>query len=174
MIHKASCMIFVASAAVIASLPAAKADNFQFSFTNTYGDVSGTVTGEILGLTNNATSAATSVIITGFPAALDLPFTSPINVTSWTVQQQNEFTETNGQVTAGAFWATESDTYRFYLDGDGVYNFLGSDSLQVYGNNYIAADNITPLAATAVPEPASLALLGLSAGVIGLLRRRNA
>jgi hypothetical protein len=129
MIHRALRMIFVASAAVVASIPVAKADNFQFSFTNYYGSVSGTVTGEILGLTNNATSAATSVIITGFPAALDLPFTSPINVTSWPYQQQNEFTETNGQVTAGAFWATETDTYSFYLDGDGAYNLLGSDSL---------------------------------------------
>jgi hypothetical protein len=47
---------------------------FDFSFSNTTGNVAGTVTGEILGLTDNtALEAATDIVITSYPDAVCQP-----------------------------------------------------------------------------------------------------
>jgi hypothetical protein len=156
--------------------------NFDFSVTNTIGDVSGTFSGEIFGLTNNATSSATSVLVTSFPAGLDSLLPAPVNATSWDQQVQNSFTVTNGQITGGGFWAQQTingfpQGYQLYLNGDGgPFNFLnldGTDTHYVWGNDGLAAANFTP---AVVPEFSSL--LGLSGfiatGGLALIRRRRA
>src|SRR3974377_159666 len=82
--------------------------NFDFSVTNTIGTVSGTFTGEIFGLTDNATSAATSVLIETFPAAMNSLNSPPIDATLWDQQYQNSFVVSNGQIVDGGFWAAQT------------------------------------------------------------------
>lgn len=166
MLRRLSWLVFVSLLATMLCAPLARADDFTFSFTNTtQGNVSGTVTGKILGLTNNSTGPAAQVIITSFPAGLNSVLGSaPITATSWDQQYQNSFTETNGVVTGGGFWA--EDTIggnpvgaQLYINGESNYNFLnldGADALYVYGANGLAAANITPLAS---PPPTSVPAL---------------
>ncbi len=171
----------LATALTLAAATPAKADDFLFSFTNTIGSVTGTVTGIITGLTDNSTSAATSVVITSFPAGLNSVLgNAPIDATLWDQQYQNSFTELNGQVTDGGFWAQQSNNSfgagaQLYVNGSNSYNFLnldGTDQLYVWGNDGIAAANIVP--ATDTPEPASLALLAAGLSALGLARRKRA
>lgn len=158
----------------------AKADNFSFSFTNTIGNVSGTVTGEILGLTNNATGPASEVLITAFPSGLNSALgAAPINAMLWDQQDQNSFTETAGVVTAGEFWAIDTinsnpSGAQLDINGDVGRNLLsldGVDAAAVYGANGLPAANIQPLVAT--PEPASLAVVAVGLGALGMIRRRK-
>jgi hypothetical protein len=176
-----SLLILVSLLVTISSAPLARADDFSFSFTNTIsGNVSGTVTGIIRGLTNNTTGPATQVIITSFPAGLSSVLgPAPINAMLWDQQIQNSFTETNGVVTAGGFWAQDTigglgDGAQLYVDGGfEPYNFLnldGADGLYVYGANGLAAANIKPLA-TSVPTLSWWAtlMLAILLGASGLL-----
>lgn len=55
--------------------------DFTFSVTNTIGNVPGTFTGEIFGLTDNATSAATSVLILSILAGMNNLVSPPIDTT---------------------------------------------------------------------------------------------
>jgi hypothetical protein len=159
--------------------------NFDFSITNTIGDVSGTVTGEILGLSDNSTGPAAEVLIDTFPAGLNnIAGPTPINATLWTSQDQNSFTVSAGQVIAGGFWAENGifgngNFFQLYINGDGgPYNFVnldGNDGLYVWGDDGFAAANIVP-AGSVTPEPATLTLLGtgfFAIGGFGLLRRRR-
>ncbi|WP_414529543.1 hypothetical protein [Nodularia chucula] len=84
----------------------ASALNFSFSFSNNAGNTNGTVTGTIFGLTDNATSAATQIIIDSFPAALGTPVDGLI-ATNWNVLG-NSFTVANGALTGGNFSAQAS------------------------------------------------------------------
>ena len=77
---------FALSVVVLSASLAAQGQivNFDFSFQNTIGTVSGTVTGEILGLTDNSTGPATEVLITGFPAGMNnIAGPTPINAMLW-------------------------------------------------------------------------------------------
>ncbi len=141
----------------------AKADNFNFSITNTIGNVAGTVTGEILGLTNNSTGPASEVIIESYPVALISDFgNAPIIATLWNDQFENTFTETGGVITAENFWAEDVGGPPFavlFINGDpeaGLlfngrlpgqgFNLLSLDGYQdlVYGPFGISGANITP------------------------------
>jgi hypothetical protein len=78
--------VAAAVAAVLSGLmhiPSANATllNFDFSFTNTTGNVDGTVTGEIFGLTDNAVSSASKIIITSAPDQLQFLGTGPFPIT---------------------------------------------------------------------------------------------
>jgi hypothetical protein len=167
--------LLVSLLATVPGAQLARADNFSFSFTNAFsgpGYVSGTVTGEIIGLTNNSTGPAAQVIITSFPAGLNSVLGSgPINAMLWAHVYQNSFTETNGMVTGGGFWAQDtigSNTSgaQLYINGDNVspgpFDFLnldGADELYVYGAlgaGAFAAANIVPLNPSVPPSVPAL------------------
>jgi hypothetical protein len=176
-------LIFALAISGIAlSSVSAKADDFSFSFTNTAGSgVPGTVTGEILGLTNNATGPAAEVLITSFPAGLDsIVGSGPINAMLWNFQEENSFTESGGEVTAGGFWAQQiiSGNVRglqLFINGTTYgFNYLnldGTDTHEVYGDEGFAAANIEPLGSP-TPEPSSFLLALGFAGVLGAFRRK--
>ncbi len=78
--------VAAAVAAVLSGLmqiPSANATllNFDFSFTNTTGNVDGTVTGVIFGLTDNAVSTASRIIITSAPDQLQFLGAGPFPIT---------------------------------------------------------------------------------------------
>jgi hypothetical protein len=154
--------------------------DFDFSFTNTIGDVSGTVTGEIVGLSDNSTSSASQVLIESFPSGLDNIFASlPIDATTWDQQYQNSFTVVGGQVVSGGFWAEQSvDGYQqgaqLYVNGVG-YNFLnldGNDTRYVWGDDGFAAANIVPAGSSVPDAGSSLALLTAALMGIGAVARK--
>jgi PEP-CTERM motif len=170
-------------AMLLATTSQARADlDFSFEIDNTIGTVSGSVFGRILGLTDNATSSASQVLIDSFPAGLNsIAGSTPINAMLWDQQLQNSFTVSAGQVVGGGFWSQQTISgfpqgFQLYINGGaGPFNFLnidGQDQLYVWGDDGLAASHIAPL--RSVPEPSSMALLGLGiAGAAFVARHRN-
>jgi PEP-CTERM motif-containing protein len=163
---------------------AAKADDdFTFSFTNTLGNTAGTVTGEILGLTDNATSAATQVIIDGYPAAFDVFIGDPpIDATAWTVDL-NQFTESSGAITSATFKSTGPGPSGLDLNffspcapnPQCVFNELFAESSDPSAGSALLGglahdDPITfaPLTSP-VPEPGTGGLMLIGIGSLGLM-----
>jgi hypothetical protein len=154
----------------------AHATDINFSFDNVSGNVPGTVSGRIFGLVDNTNSAATEILITSVPAAIagGVPPTSFSAFGSATSVGQyitfNSFTLSGGVVTDAVF-----QIYGGYFDlnlqpafGDAFYNeLLSSDvSLSVQNKNGFAGVTFS-----SVPEPVSMALLGV--GVLGLAAARR-
>lgn len=88
---------------------AACALDFSFSFENTNGNVPGTVEGIIGGLNDNSTGAATSLELTSFPAGLGSP-SDGTDVLAWGSITVNQFSVTNGLITAANFVAYGSNS----------------------------------------------------------------
>jgi hypothetical protein len=164
--------ILALTCALVGGTSAAHAGlNFDFSFTNQVGTVSGTVTGEVFGLTNNSTSAATDVVIDSYPTGLLLP-AAPwdiFNGPGFFVIAKN-FTVTNGVVVGGDFETVLDDTLL-------IVGSIGESQLQDNNGDSVISVNFATFTAAPVgtPEPASIALFlsGLF-GLFGLrlIRRR--
>lgn len=141
---------------------------FDFSFTNTIGNVAGTVTGQIvLPFDGDHAGAATNVIIDRFPPALSSVGTPPIDARSWGYQEANMFTVSSGQVTgASAFYAYTSTSYPssvLYLSATTSYLAYGAGPLTHGAENEVYSDTTSfvpaPLAPAPSPEPPAVTLL---------------
>ena len=153
-----------------------RADDFTFSFTNTFGITPGTVTGEILGLTDNTTSAPAKVFIDSYPAIFavnpDLS-TPPVDVLStWTTfSLPNVFTETAGVITSSDFFAEDPISTNFLL--------LDSSGSPGYELNVVLPRNRSAVATNSIvytpipaPEPSSIALMLAGIGFLLVMRKR--
>jgi len=159
-----------------ASLPAHAGLNFDFSITNTLGNVSGTVTGEIFGLSDNtADQAATDIEILTYPTGITGLPAAPFDIFGFpnTTITSNEFTVSGGVITAMDF----VDYYphaigQLDLDYNGLY-FLSNSSVTGYVTTVQSGFTITPASTSDLPEPASIVLL--LSGLFGLrmIRRRR-
>ena len=167
-----------ASAAVALFLiqPAHAALNFDFSFSNAIGNVSGSVTGEIFGLADNTSGQAATDIevdsyptgLTGLPSAPFDAFTVPgTNIVS------NSFTVSGGQITAASFDTSFIAFSRVLLalDYTGVNGLQNSTaSAFVINSNGFAGATYT---SAPVPEPASIVLLLSGMFGLGAIRRQT-
>jgi len=176
--------VAVASALLFAQ-PAKASPIFDFSFVVTGGSAgSGVVTGEILGLTNNATSAATDVVITSMPGrAPGYVPALPIDVfATLSDLEHNSFTVSDGEITSGAFIAFfgPGGQDRLQLEpGTGDLGFPGSVSFQDpenLMNSWSALDSgPSPVSYSAVqtPEPSSLVVVGMALSGLTMVRCRR-
>jgi hypothetical protein len=168
-----------ASALMVASSPSSALD-FAFSFTNSIGNTAGTVTGVVTGLLNNATTAATDVMITSYPSAmtglppapfsvLKLPYTSLIynSFPVWNGQVQ-----TDGNLGHGLFEFGSSNTYTanwdFCISGIGFAtspcmppSWFSSWTSGYYNIRHVMTNDIaqfTPLAGGAPSVPTTFTI----------------
>jgi len=174
-----------AAAAVLgAASLAAHADLvFEWSFTNTIGTVAGTASGKIYGLSDNSTGAATRVTIDSYPAGLDSIYApGEIDTSLWDQHYSNSFTVSGGAITAASFWAQNTlagfqQGSQLYINGS-PFNFVnvdGNDTRYVWaGSGFQNVSFRQVESGGTVPEPMSLALVGLALAGAGAARRRRA
>jgi hypothetical protein len=198
---KSKLLGFIALVLLLGLLPSsANALTFDFSFTGgcAVAPFSCTVTGKIDGLTDNATSAATAVIIDTVSSSaftvLSLPFNTICG--SNCLVTSNSFTVTSGVITAENFdvgSTTFTDTPPFDSIwsltlgalGSGVMTFSNGSTIPGTNPNVYYQENIytgtgasfaeVPVGTT--PLPAALPLFATGLGVLGLLgwrRKRKA
>jgi hypothetical protein len=159
---------------VVSSASPAQALDFNFSFTNDsgFGSVNGTVEGTIYGLIDNATSSATDIIVTSYPAGLNLPTspTSPFSVFSLGIETNNSFEVLNG-VLVNANLKIIGSNFLFALnDSEGVNGLVGISS-STYNNGGFAGTTYTSAAVPFdIPGGATIPTVG-SLFALGLMRK---
>jgi hypothetical protein len=169
-------LLAAAVALTLAGAPSAHAGtlSFFFSFSNVTGSVPGTVTGEITGLADNSLTSATNVFIDSFPSALGLSLTTPFDTIGDSAI--NNFTVSNGQITAASYFAVGVGSYTFginringnFLAGPGGLSGPGGE---VFNGNGFAG--VTFTAVPTVPEPATWAMMLLGFAGLGFAFRQS-
>jgi hypothetical protein len=153
---------------------------FDFSFTNTLGNVAGTITGEvILPSGPNYTGPATGVLITSIPPALNVILADPNDATTWSGQYYNTFVETAGAITSVNFDAFDLSPYPaqlFLRYGLVAYPDDSTVLFANYGELYVQGPPTFVAQSSSTPEPATITLLAsaFAVGGLGLCRRRRA
>lgn len=195
-------MIAIVSLAAMA-LQTQASVTFDFSFTNTEGNVSGTVTGQIFGLMDNSTGPATDVVIDSYPANMgDSIGIVSVNPNTWSYINSNTFTVANGVLTGAAYYALDvvpDGAVSFILtnlggpsfgllrdsDGYGPTNHMysvNSSSILITpgagGQAYLLPSTPPPPPPTAsTPEPSSItvwfAMTFVAAGWFHVVQRRR-
>lgn len=178
----------------------AQALEFFFSFDsdlqgfspNTTINTPGTITGLIGGLVDNSTGPATSVILTGFPAAFNATFgtpagsaaPSPINILPLaTIVDVNSFTLVDGvivnsslvlrsDVVPGPFWSFFISCGKFCANATPAepdFNLL----FDVTNGGKLAANSLGSEGVTFTPVPGPLPFLGAGAAFAASRRLRK-
>ena len=139
-------------------IESASALDFNFSFDNTILNVPGTVEGTIQGLNDNSTGAASAVLITSFPAGLGGSFDISNDAMLWDNILVNEFTVTNGSITAASFDARNNsggDTLCLNASGASLctnnFNLLTLNGGSSITGNNDSFSGVTFSSATPVP-----------------------
>jgi hypothetical protein len=159
-------ILMVSVAAMMAVSPAARAMNFDFSFSNNPaegGNVAGTVYGEIFGLTNNATSLPTDVVVYSYPAGITPIPPAPLDIPDYATAL-GEFINGNGfTVTNGVITGEDYQIYGGYFDLDSGGNSLVSSNVLTRVQN---TDGLAGVTFAATPLPSTWTML--IAGFVGL------
>ena len=166
---KMACLSAVVVAALTLAASQAQAVTVAFSFNSSpdWSNRSGTVTGLIYGLIDDATSAATDVTLTSYPATLgsfpsDDIFAWPSIFVSF-----NTFTLSGGVVVDATFLLSDPATQALGINF--VYNQLRNGSATLANNAGLAG---VTFSSVVVPEPASLAVFGFGLVALSSVRRR--
>ncbi len=164
----------VVGSVVLSSASSAQALDFNFSFTNDLGlgSVDGTVEGTIYGLVDNDISSAIDVIVTSYPAGLDLPTSppSPFSVFSLGSEIYNSFEVLNGVLVNAKLGITGSGFLFALNDSEGV-NGLAGISSSTYNNGGFGGATYTSAAVPFdIPGGATIPTVG-SLFALGLMRK---
>jgi hypothetical protein len=170
----------------------AGAVDINFSFSSDLSDpsaanaVAGTVYGTIVGLTDNATSSATHVYITNYPASAlgtisDPSYLTPVDVSTWSGEYANSFTLIGGVLTDASFHSDQTGPGgfdQFWLNIPLGYAKGNTNYFDIGNNNDLSIWNNEGFAAVAfgggVPEPAAWTLMLVGFGALGgALRARR-
>ena len=160
-------------AGVVGLLAARSEAQNQFDFSYTANVISspalpGTVTGVIT--LNADETAATSVFVTSVTGYVTSPEPPSFNYVTGGGVLANQFTVTDGNISAADFAAVVSPVYGLELNHGGESVFGNYGGIVVNGSG-LAGITFTPVAPA--PEPGTLALAALGAGTLMQFRRRK-
>lgn len=167
-------LVGIAAALLMTTAAPARASliNFEFSFIAPLGThFIGKVTGEIDGLTDNATSAASAVIIDSI-SGIESPFALPYDTIADMLL--NDFTVSNGEITAYNYVASIPDIYSLNLvSSEPTFQNRVSPG-QIAGTeiSFTPLFTATPGPAPA-PEPSAIALFGTALAGLFLMSWGN-